>query len=326
MRAEQSSEREVACVATDVLRDVYDAVIIGGGSAGLSAALVLGRSCRSVLICDDGRPRNAVAQHMHGFLSRDGTPPADLLSIARDDLKRYPSVTLLETHIEEARGESTHFRVRDSNGAWYTGRRLLLATGVYDSLPQIAGLRERWGTSVFVCPYCDGWEVRERRLAVIGTGRKAVEVAQELHQWSKDLFVCTMQTDDVTEAQRRWLASVRVLVRSSNITAITDSGNGRQSIIFDDGAAEVCDAVFLSAPLRQRYPLVDMLGCRVRADGEIEVDTRGRTSVPGCYAAGDAVTSIHQVVLAAASGVCAAMGMNEDLLAQEVEAATRNAS
>jgi|SRR5579884_64325 len=308
------------------MSELYDAIVVGGGAAGLSAALILGRSCRRVLLCDDGRPRNAVVDRMHGFLSRDGTPPHDLLELGRRELSRYASITLLQTHIEEARGEQAHFRVRNNDCVWFTGRRLLLATGVYDSLPQIPGLRERWGKTVFVCPYCDGWELRGKRIAVIGKGRKAVELAQELRQWSEDLIVCPAQSDELTQPDRRWLRASRVSVRFSPVVSIAPDEGAAQSIVFEDGAREPCDAVFLCAPLRQRYPLVDMLGCRVRDDGQIDVDGRGRTSVPGCYAAGDAVTTIHQVVLAAASGVSAAMGINEDLLAEEVEAAIRNIS
>jgi thioredoxin reductase len=305
----------LACVG-----DPYDVIVIGGGAAGLSAALVLGRACRSALVCDDGRPRNIVADRMHGFLSRDGTPPKDLLEIARGELSCYPSVQYLSTHIASAQRGEEYFTVVSDDGAAFEARRLLLATGVYDALPQIPGLRERWGSSVFVCPYCDGWEVRGKRLAVIGKGRKAVELAQELHRWSGDLIVCTQDVDDLNDADRRWLAAANVSVRKASVTSIDGKSASEQEIWLGDGSAVPCDAVFLCAPLRQRYPLVDMLGIRVRSDGEIDVDERGRTSVPGCYAAGDAVTTIHQVVLAAASGVCAAMGINDELLAEEVRA------
>jgi thioredoxin reductase len=302
----------VACVS-----DFYDVVIVGGGAAGLSAALVLGRSCRSVLICDDGRPRNAVVARMHGFLSRDGTPPAELLALARTELERYPSVRRLRAHIARAQRNGTEFVVVTDDGTRYSGRRLVLATGVYDAIPPIEGIAERWGRSVFVCPYCDGWEMRGKRLAIIGNGHKAVELAQELRQWSSDLVVCTQEIDDLTPEDRRWLAATHAVIRSAAVRRIGSESQAQQ-INFADGMQESCDAIFLRAPLRQRYPLVDMLGCNVRADGEIDVDGLGRTSVPGCYAAGDAVTAVHQVALAAASGVCAAMGVNEDLVTEEV--------
>ncbi len=308
------------------MNDLYDAVIVGGGAAGLNAALVLGRSCRSALICDDGRPRNAVVDRMHGFLSRDGTSPRDLLQIARRELESYPKVLVKDTHVTHALAEEGTFRIRTADGEEFVGRRLLLAIGVYDALPEIRGLRERWGRSVFVCPYCDAWEVRRHRLAILGNGRKAVELAQELHQWSDDIVVCTQGKDDLTQADRRWLEAVRATVREEGIASIDGALDEPPQIGFTHGTSERVAAVFLCAPLRQRHPLVDMLGCRINDEGRIDVNECGRTNVPGCYAAGDAVTVTHQVVLAAASGVCAAMGINEDLLAQEVRSLTQSAS
>lgn len=295
---------------------IYDAVIVGGGPAGLSAAQTLGRSCRRVLLVDDGRPRNGVAKEMHGLLSRDGTPPHELLRLSRMELGRYAGVCILDGHVDSAVRESGRFRI-GAGDKWYVGRRLLLATGLYDALPEIAGLRELWGKRAFICPYCDGWEVRGKRLAVVGKGRKAIELAQELRQWSDDLLICTQAINDLTEDDARWLKNVAAAVNERLIENFALC-EGRVSLTFEDGSRDSCDAAFLRAPLRQRYPLVDMLGCDVRSDGQIHVDDRGRTSVPGCYAAGDAVTAIHQVALAAASGVAAAIGINEDLLAEEI--------
>jgi thioredoxin reductase len=291
--------------------DFYDVLIVGGGTAGLSAALVLGRSCRSVLICDDGRPRNAVVDRMHGFLSRDGTPPRELLSLARTELQRYPLVRSLSAHITGAQRDDAGFVIVSDEGTRYAGRRIVLATGLYDAIPAIEGIAERWGRSVFVCPYCDGWEMRDKRLAVIARGHKAVELAQELRQWSTDLLVCTQETDDLTPQDRRWIAAAHAGLRSLAVSRVVGESQ-RQQIIFVDGALDSWDAIFVRAPLRQRYPLVDMLGCKVRSDGEIDVDRLGRTSIAGCYAAGDAVTTVHQVALAAERGVCAAFGNTLD--------------
>lgn len=303
-------------------QDLYDAIVVGGGAAGLSAALLLGRSCRSVLLCDDGRPRNAVAERMHGFLTRDGTPPREMFQIAREQLSQYPAVEYAQAHISQAeRDRDGGFFLRSREGQAFRGRCVLLATGLYDALPEIEGIRERWGRSVFVCPYCDGWELRDRRLAVIGKGPRAVELAQELYQWSPYLLVCLQEDEKLTDDHRRWLAAVKVPARHERVVAFTGAGRAVEHVVFSDGRSERCDAAFICAPLRQRYPLVEMLGCKIRSDGEIDADERGRTNVPGVYAAGDAVTTIHQVALAAASGVKAAMAINEDLLAQEVRAA-----
>jgi thioredoxin reductase len=298
--------------------DAYEAIIVGGGAAGLSAALILGRSCRTTLVFDDGRPRNAVAKRMHGFISRDGTPPLDLLATARDELKRYHSVTFTQGHVEAISGEAGAFEVRTQDGESYKAQRVLLATGVYDALPEIQGLREAWGITAFVCPYCDGWEMRDKRIAVVAKGGKAVELAHELYQWSHDIIVCMQGEDSLSRDNQRWIDAVRARRITNPIRRIRSTGGRIESIEFEGAHEERCDAIFLSAPLRPRYPLVDMLGCKLRADGEIDVDARGRTSVPGVYAAGDAVTTVHQVVLAAASGVCAAMAINEDSLKDDV--------
>jgi thioredoxin reductase len=298
--------------------DAYEAIIVGGGAAGLSAALILGRSCRTALVLDDGRPRNAVAKRMHGFISRDGTPPLDLLDASRRELKRYDTITLREAHVEAISGKAGAFEVHTDDGGTYGAQRVLLATGVYDALPTIDGLREAWGHTAFVCPYCDGWEMRGKRIAVVGNGNKAVELAQELRQWTRDIVVCTQGEDSLSPDNVRWISAVGASHIAQPIRHIRSKAGHIESIEFEDGREERCQAMFLSAPLRPRYPLVDMLGCKLREDGEIDIDARGRTSVPGVYAAGDAVTTVHQVVLAAASGVCAAMAINEDCLKDEV--------
>jgi thioredoxin reductase len=298
----------------------YEAIIIGGGPAGLSAALILGRSCRRTLLLDDGRPRNAVAEHMHGFISREGMLPSELLATAREELARYENVVVLQAHVEAASCGSGSFEVRAHDGDTYTSERLLLATGVYDALPAIEGLHEAWGHTAFVCPYCDGWEFRGKRIAVVGKGGKAVELAQELRQWTHDMLLCTQGSEPLADDQERWLHAAQIERVERSLRRIY-SQNGRiTELEFEGNIRKECHAMFLSAPLRPRYPLVDMLGCGLREDGEIAVDARGRTNVPGLYAAGDLVTTVHQVVLAAASGVCAAMAINEDCIKQDVQA------
>jgi thioredoxin reductase len=254
---------------------------------------------------------------MHGFISRDGTPPLDLLDASRRELKRYDTITLREAHVEAISGKARAFEVH-TDDATYGAQRVLLATGVYDALPTIDGLREAWGHTAFVCPYCDGWEMRGKRIAVVGKGNKAVELAQELRQWTRDIVVCTQSEDSLSPDNVRWISAVGASHIAQPIRHIRSKAGHIESIEFEDGREERCQAMFLSAPLRPRYPLVDMLGCKLREDGEIDIDARGRTSVPGVYAAGDAVTTVHQVVLAAASGVCAAMAINEDCLKDEV--------
>ncbi|HET7814385.1 MAG TPA: NAD(P)/FAD-dependent oxidoreductase [Candidatus Baltobacteraceae bacterium] len=297
---------------------IFDALIIGGGAAGLSAALTLGRACRSVLICDDGRPRNRAAKELHGFLTREGTPPEELLKIARADLEQYPSVSFLAAHAAQVTREADAFEATTLGGERIRARTVLLAMGVYDALPPVPGLSDVWGRSVFVCPYCDGWELRKRRVAVLGKGKRAVELAQELYQWTTDLLVCMDGEDGLTPKHQRWLERTGAEVRREALSGVEENGGGVR-LNFEQGKHAAAEALFLCAPLRQRYPLVEMLGCTIDEDGNIEADDRGRTRARGVYAAGDCVTNVHQVILAAASGVCAAMALNEDLLAADVE-------
>lgn len=304
---------------------LYDAIIVGGGAAGLNAALVLGRARRNVLLYDAGNPRNAVADQMHGFLTRDGERPGALLSLGRAELERYPSVTYRANRVERAQSTPGAFVVQCVDGETVTASRLLLATGVCDALPAISGIADLWGRSVFVCPYCDGWEVRDKRVGVLARGRRAVALAQELRQWTSDLVVFFDGEDDLSADDRCWIREAGCETRIDRVVRLDADGGRIHAVATDDGSATAVDALFLSAPLRQRCPVSLMLGCRVTDDNEIAIDACGRTSVPGCYAAGDAVTYLHQVVLAAASGVRAAIGINDDLTEQQAADTIRSA-
>lgn len=300
----------------------YDALVVGGGAAGLSAALVLGRARRSVIVIDDGNPRNAVAPETHGFLTRDGMPPAEVTRLARAELAAYPTVELLSDTVRTATKIGDVFSLQVESGVSVSGKRLLMATGVFDELPPIDGLRERWGKSVFVCPFCDGWEIQDQRIAVYGPGRDAVELAQEVHGWTNDLIVC-VERDDLAEDDRRWIAAARATLSVGTIRALSGPPEGPQTIAFADGRTVECHAMFISAPLRQHSPLYAALGCEIGDDGLV-VTSHCLTTIAGCYAAGDAVTNHHQLVLSAASGAEAAIVLNSNLL--EAEAAALAAS
>jgi thioredoxin reductase len=294
---------------------VYDVIIVGGGAAGLSAALVLGRARRPILIVDDGRPRNAAAEFSHGFLTRDGVRPSDLLRYARADIAAYPSVQFVHDAVTDAIKTEDGFDLTLANGSVVSARRLLLATGVTDDLPQIPGLAECWGASVFVCPFCDGWELRDRRLAVYATGREAVELAQELYGWTHEIIVCA-QRDELTDRDRRWIEAAKVELRVGALAAIFVRA-GETILTFEDGTEATCRALFISAPLRQQSPLFAALGCDIGTDGSVVVDENSHTSVSGCYAAGDSVTRRHQVLIAAASGAAAGITISCNLLESE---------
>src|SRR5919112_267617 len=168
-----------------------DVIIVGGGPAGLSAALILGRSRRRVLLCDDGRPRNAKSHGLHGFLTRDGILPTELLQIGREQLRAYPTIETRAVHVKDAHRTADGFTVDLEGDQSLSARKLLLATGIVDELPNIEGLADLYGRSVFHCPYCDGWEVRDQPLAIYGRGARGVGLSLELTAWSRDLVLCT---------------------------------------------------------------------------------------------------------------------------------------
>ncbi|MDQ6766806.1 MAG: NAD(P)/FAD-dependent oxidoreductase [Candidatus Eremiobacteraeota bacterium] len=300
----------------------YEVLIVGGGAAGLNAALILGRARRSVLLCDDGHPRNSVAKHMHGFLSRDGTPPQKLLELARSELQRYPSVKLVRLRIDRAKVIKAAFALTAENGQLFIGKRLLLAYGVRDKLPDIEGLAKFWGRSVFVCPFCDGWEVRDRAVVVYGKGKEAVDLAQELYGWTKRVVVCVENGTVLTRMQRRWLQLTNCRLIEGRLRRLIGGLRSLKSVEVENRERLSCDALFLATPLRQTCAIAEALGCKLDKMGSIVVDDKCRTNVRGCYAAGDAVTDVHQVILAAASGVRAAVASCTDLLSEEARAIT----
>jgi thioredoxin reductase len=306
---------------------MLDVVIAGGGPAGLSAALLLGRARRSVLLCDSGQPRNAGVHAMHGFLSRDGMDPAALRQAGRDQLKPYPTVQLRATAVHAVTGDAEGFTVSLTDRTTDQARRLLLATGVIDQLPPIPGLAERWGRGVFNCPYCDGWEVRDRPLAVLASDPRNVQLALQLTRWSPDVLLASNGVAGLDDDARRLLAAHKVALREEPIARLDGGGDGGlERIVFAEGEPVARAAAFLHAPTRQRSDLPGQLGCTMGEDGSVLVDDLGQTSVPGVFAAGDMARRPSmplpgaQVVIAAAEGAIAAVAIDQHLLLQQLAA------
>jgi thioredoxin reductase len=297
-----------------------DAIIVGGGPAGLAAALTLGRGRRRVLLVDAGEGRNAPAAAVHNLLAHDGTPPEELRRIGREQLARYGSVRLREAGVERAQAlPEEGFRLRLGSGEVVAARRLLLATGLVDELPAIDGLAALWGRSAFHCPYCHGFEVSGRRLAVLGAGPERVRLALQLTRFTDDLVLCT-NGEPLDREPAGLLAANGVPVVDAPVTRF-EGGDGRLARIVLEGAAALeRDAVFIPTMLRQRSELAARLGCALLPDGCVEVDELARTSVPGVYAAGDMA---HRAALprpfaavswASASGTLAGAMLDQDLL------------
>jgi thioredoxin reductase len=295
----------------------HDVVVVGGGAAGLSAALVLGRARRRVAVVDAGAPRNAPAAHMQGFLSRDGMPPADLVAAGRAEVSRY-GVDLIDDRVV---GIDAGFVVRLAGGQVLNARRLLVATGVRDELPDIPGVRERWGRDLLHCPYCHGWEVRDQPVGVLGTRPDAVEHALLVRQWS-DAVVFFAHTLDLGPDERRRLAARSVEVVHGAVARLVVEADRLIGVELVDGRVIPRRAVFIRpVNIPHADGLLAELGCDTDRAGFPVVDPTGRTSTAGVWAAGNVVDPRLQVITSAGAGSAAAIAINADLIQADVERA-----
>lgn len=317
MPAAVTRHRAPAQTVTD-----YDVVIVGAGSAGLSAALVLGRCLRRVLVCDGGTPRNAPSPAVQGFLTRDGTLPADLLRLGREQLEPYKTVEVRPARVTNIDVLTKRFRVTlegtTGHTTTYTTRKVVLATGVDDELPPLEGMRALWGRGVLHCPYCHGWEVRNQPLAVYGRHKSVTGLALLVSRWSKEVVVCTDGWGGLSVNARRRLRRQGIAVREEALERLEGNADGElECLVFTSGDKLVRKAVFIHAHQHQRSPLAEQLGCRFNEKGAIIVDKDQQTSVPGLYAAGDITPGTQQALLAAAKGSQTAICINETLTREE---------
>jgi thioredoxin reductase len=293
----------------------FDVVIIGGGPAGLQAALTLGRARRRVLLCDAGERRNALAVHVHNFVTRDGTPPGEFRSISRAQLAAYPSVEIADARVESVTGSRGSFRIQLPSGV-VEARRVLLAVGMVDEPLAIDGFRELWGRAIFQCPYCHGWEVRDRHWGFLAQPHAAAHVvpfARMIRSLAADVTVFTNAAVELDAAARASLEAAGIRVETAPIARLVRSGPRLDAVELAGGARVPCDVLFTQPPQHQ-VELVTRLGLALDGDGFVAVDPMKReTSVPGIYAAGDLTTRGQAAVLAAAAGMQAAGALNADL-------------
>ena len=294
---------------------LYDIVIVGGGPAGLSAALALGRARKRVLLCDAGPRRNAAAERVHNFVTRDGTPPDEFRRLAREQLAHYPNVEVRDVLVESIAGTRGAFDVVLSDGR-VEARRVLLCTGLIDATPAIEGLRELWGHAVFQCPYCHGWEVQDRRWGYLALGAEAQHVALfsvQLRGWTRDVVVFTNGTLELPEDARARLHAAGVRIETAPVARLARSGDRLEAVELADGTAVSCDALFAHPPQRQ-VGLIEALGLALDEGGMVRIDPMTReTSIPGVYAAGDLTTRAQAAILGAAAGMEAAARINAEL-------------
>lgn len=312
------------------MNNEYEVAVVGAGSAGLSAALTLGRSRRHTLVLGGGEPRNAPSSAAHGFFTRDGASPGELLEIGREQLAPYPNVEYRAERATNASGSDGAFEVSLEGGETVLARKIVLATGVTDELPDRPGFRKLWGRGVYPCPYCDGWEVRDRPLAVMDEGDGVAERAVLIRQWSADLVALTNGVPPSEETRAR-LGSLGVPVYERRISGLEGKGEGSEGlsrIVFEDGTSIEREGLFYVPPQRQRSDLAEGLGCEIGPMGPAQDIVKAdpitkATRVPGVYAVGDASFPMAQISLAVASGTSAASFVNHALCAEDAEAVAR---
>jgi len=301
----------------------WDCIVVGGGAAGLSAALVLGRARRRILVVDAGAQSNLAAHGIGGLLGHDGRPPAQLYEAGRAELATYPSVQVRNGEVTSGHPDGDDFVLGLADGTRERTRRVLLATGMEYRPPQIPGLDELWGRSAFHCPFCHGWEVRDQPLAVLAQGERAVHMALMLRGWTDDVVVLTNGPAGLDTAQRGQLAAANVTADERRIAEFISQDGELATVSFADGSRLARRGVLVATTLHQRSDLAAQLGVAAAPPGPvaadaIAIDPFHRTSVPGVFAAGDLIAQMPQVAAAIAAGSLAAAAVVQSLLADDV--------
>ena len=303
------------------MAEEWDCIVVGGGAAGLSAALVLGRARRRTLVVDAGRQSNRAAPGIGGLLGHEGRPPADLYRIGRAELEEFPTVEVRDGDVETGIVEDG-FTLELADGSRVHARRLLLAMGMDYRMPTTAGLADLWGRSAFHCPFCHGWEMRDRPLAVLAHGERAVHMALMMRGWTDDVVVLT---DGVgLEADGAWqLAAAGVAIDERKVAEFVSTAGELTCVEFADGPGLARTGVLVATSLHQRSPLAARLGVAFAPAGPVAadavlIDPMHRTSVPGVFAAGDVSAQMPQVAAAIATGSLSAAAVVQSLLGDDV--------
>jgi thioredoxin reductase len=306
------------------MTEKYEVIVVGGGTAGLSAALILGRARRRTLVVDAGEPRNAPAAHMQGYLSRDGMPPAEFLAAGREEIARYGVELVRDRAVDVTKGDD--FTVTLASGRTVDARRLVIATGLRDELPAVPGVAERFGRDVLHCPYCHGWEVRDQAFGVLATGPMSVHQALIVSQWSKDVtfFLHTVAEEELSDDDLRRLAAAGVKVVPGEVAGLVVEDDRLTGVRLTGGGVHARQVVFTAPRPVPRTDLLERLGAELRETpfgAYPVVDETGLTTVPGVWTAGNAVGFAEQVVNAAAGGYRAGATINGELLMTDLDAA-----
>jgi len=295
---------------------IFDVAIIGGGPAGLNAALLLGRARKNVALVDEGRPRNAVTREIHGFLTRDGMMPSEFRRIAKEEIGAYPSVSFFTETAVSITGADCRFEIETTEGQQLLAKKVLFAVGMKDRPLDILGLTEVYGKSAFVCPYCDGWELRDQPLVIITKGAELMHFAPLISGWTKDFTVCTNGPDELTDIEREEIRKSQVSLFESPIRQIDSVDGMVRQVALEDGTTIACRGIFFKPVLVTGSDLPRTIGCQMTETGAVVVDEFGKTNIPGIYSAGDVASPLHQAIAAASMGAFIAAVINNELNAE----------
>lgn len=306
----------------------YDVIIIGGGPAGLSAALLLARARRRLLICDEGAQRNRFSQALHGFITRDGTNPNEFLELAHRDLEQYKTVQFRSLRVLDITKCETGFQITCDNECdeELRCRKILVATGVIDQLPVVPGVEEYFGKSVFHCPYCDGYEFSGKRFCAFGRGDTGRQLALELLGWTNTISLITNGPSELEANAAEQLTKCGIKIIETPIARLTGTAGMLSAIEFKDGSSEQVDVMFFKTERYQKSLLAEKIGCDMDDRGLYDAQKFESTNIPGLFVAGDACHSLHMVAVAAASGCEAAFAINTQLLKEEIKARLEGSS
>ncbi|WP_342489855.1 NAD(P)/FAD-dependent oxidoreductase [Bacillus sp. FSL M8-0049] len=300
---------------------LLDCAIIGGGPAGLSAVLVVGRGRKQVVVFDDELPRNRVTQESHGFITNDGMTLFEIRQAGEADLQKYPHIQINRCRIVDIQKQEENFTLLTHEGDAFEAKKIILATGLQDILPEIEGIHDVYGKTLFSCPFCDGWELKEKALALIAENQRALHMAKLLSNWTKDLIVFT-NGHMLAEEDKTLLTAHSIQVIDVPIVSIDHDNGQLRSLQLANGEIVNREGGFVASEFKQSAPFAEKLGCQMTKNAGIETDILGRTTVSGVFACGDNLGGPAQLVLAAAAGSQAGMGVIHELVQEEFQEKT----
>jgi thioredoxin reductase len=295
----------------------YDAIIIGGSYAGLSAGMALGRALRRVLIIDSGDPCNKQTPHSHNFLTNDGKTPAEIASLAKQQVSSYDTVTFLNALVTAGVKKKNVFEIHTQAGEAFTSRKLVFATGIKNVMPDMPGFAECWGISVLHCPYCHGYEVRHQKTGILANGDAAFEIASLISNWTNDLTVYTNGTPVLTDQQKKKFQRHKISITEAVIDRIEQKDGYIEKIIFKDGGEAKVRAIYARLPFVQSSPVPQSMDCELTPEGYIKIDEAQKTTVQGIYACGDNTSKMRTVANAVSMGTTTGLMLNKELIEED---------